>query len=56
MRGFLGKYSPPLSVSDVEEIVREHERLVAIEIEKEMEKVKAEQELKQSDPSLRLES
>jgi len=30
MKGFLAKYMPPLSTSQVEEIAAEHERLVAI--------------------------
>jgi len=34
MKEFLSKYVPPLSPSQVEEIAAEHERLVAIEIEK----------------------
>jgi hypothetical protein len=37
MKEFLAKYAPPLSPAQVEEIAAEHERLVAIELEKQKE-------------------
>jgi len=37
MKDFLVKYVPPLSPQQVEEIAAEHERLVAIELEKQKE-------------------
>jgi len=33
MKAFLAKFMPPLSLSQVEEIAQEHERLVAIKLE-----------------------
>jgi len=37
MRNFLAKYVPPLSPLQVEEIAQEHERIVAVELEKQKE-------------------